>query len=1323
MIDKYHKRSEKEKSQKPDKDGDIIPPDLYNNPELFEQSFRTNPDALAITRLKDGVFVRVNAGFTRLTGFTEKDVKGKSSTDVGVWSAAVERNRLVEELLKGGRVNYFISKFRLKNGIVESGLMSASLFSIEGEKYIFTITRNIAEWMKTSEALKRTEQRFEKFFNNAPVGLYRTTPGGVFLEVNPELVKLLGFDDAEELKRKKVADFYVHQSKRKDQQYQLDKIGTLKDAEIELKRKDGSTFWAIDNTNAIYDENGRVIAYDGSLRDISRSKKDKEIIENERERFKVLTKHLQSGVYTFGKDGVLNYVNSAMTRITGYSEGELLNMHFYDLVHPDHRAIVKERGSRRAQGDDPISNYEFKIVTKNNESKWVEISNGRVEFGGETVVLGTAVDIHNRKNAEKALLESELKFRQISNAIDDIFWIGDLIRDKFLYVSPAIRKITGIVEEEFLKDRNTWSNLIHQDDVDLVDDQFGSLKSKDSINFEYRIVLRSGKTLWLQEKCFGIKNREGKLQRMVGIVRDVTEQKYNRIIQDIILNITNAVLSGSVLTDLLKTIKSELSHVLDSSNFYVALYNEETDTLSLPYIIDEEDKFQEFPARKTVTAHVISKQEPTLLKRPELKQLENEGVIELVGTPAKVWMGAPLYVKGKVSGLMVVQNYKDENAFGLRDLNVFELIAKQVGHLIEKKRVEDELKESEQKFRLLAENFPGVIYICLNDKDYTMTYLNDNILRLTGYNKQKFLKGEVSFDDLIHPEDRDHVHKKVDRGVRQKTPYIIDYRILNKDGKYRWVNEVGIGVYKEDELVHLEGVIMDVTERVLTEKSLAESEERTRALARAAREAIFFSKDKKSIETNTAACEMFGYSYEELIGIHGLEIVAPESRELAGRYMKSSYSKPYEVLGLRKNGERFPMEVHSRKYNYRGEKVWVTVCRDVSRQKEYETLIKKQNEELKIARDKAEESDRIKTAFLANMSHEIRTPLNGILGFAELLAADIDPEERKEYVRIINSSGNQLLNIINDIIDVAKIEAGELAIYESGCNVQELLNELYAFYSKNLHGQRKKLLDVKLKVPNENCFILTDKKRLRQVLTNLIDNALKFTKEGYVEFGYVPKGENLEFFVEDTGMGIDKAMKERIFDRFIQVDGSNTREFGGTGLGLTICKNLLEKMGGGIHLWSEVGKGSRFVFTIPDKKPNAEFGKTVENPSKKKSADWADKTILIVEDDESNFFYLKTIFKRTGIEICWAKNGREAVEQVRNNSKIDIVLMDIQLPILDGYEATERIREIRKNLPVIAQTAYAMVEDEQKCLDAGCNAYISKPIAKNKLLNLIGKYF
>ncbi|MCF8377556.1 MAG: PAS domain-containing protein, partial [Bacteroidales bacterium] len=391
MIDKYHKRSEKEKSQKPDKDGDIIPPDLYNNPELFEQSFRTNPDALAITRLKDGVFVRVNAGFTRLTGFTEKDVKGKSSTDVGVWSAAVERNRLVEELLKGGRVNYFISKFRLKNGIVESGLMSASLFSIEGEKYIFTITRNIAEWMKTSEALKRTEERFEKFFNNAPVGLYRTTPGGVFLEVNPELVKLLGFDDAEELKRKKVADFYVHQSKRKDQQYQLDKIGTLKDAEIELKRKDGSTFWAIDNTNAIYDENGRVIAYDGSLRDISRSKKDKEIIENERERFKVLTKHLQSGVYTFGKDGVLNYVNSAMTRITGYSEGELLNMHFYDLVHPDHRAIVKERGSRRAQGDDPISNYEFKIVTKNNESKWVEISNGRVEFGGETVVLGTAV--------------------------------------------------------------------------------------------------------------------------------------------------------------------------------------------------------------------------------------------------------------------------------------------------------------------------------------------------------------------------------------------------------------------------------------------------------------------------------------------------------------------------------------------------------------------------------------------------------------------------------------------------------------------------------------------------------------------------------------------------------------------------------------------------------------------------------------------------------------------------------------------------------------------------------------------------------------------
>ncbi len=1290
--------------------------------KFFFASFDANPDAIVLSGFHNGLIIEVNKGFTHQTGYQYDEVIGKSVFDIKIWSDVKDREKMLNNIREKGEIKILQSRFRLKNGTLKAGLMSASLIKYKGQSYIFSITRDIDEWTKVKESFEITKERFENFFNNVPVGLYQTTPDGHIISANPELVRMLGYENEGELKEKNVEDFYPEKGARKKILDDLIEKGTLKNAEIKLKRKNGKIIWVVDNTIANYNEKGEVVSFDGSLRDITQRKHDQEVIEREREKFEALTTKLKSAVFTFGKDGKFRYVNQAMIDISGYSGKELLNMHFTDVVDPEDTELVMERGMQRLKGESIISNYEIKIITKTGEKKWVELSNGQIVLEGENFVLGTATEITSRKLAEKALIESELKFKQISNVIDDIFWIGDPLKNKFVFISPAVEKITGYVQEDFLRDRNNWAKIIHTDDHKKVRKAFDKIETTNSINIEYRIISKQGKNIWLNEKCFGLRNENNEIARLVGISRDITIKKYHEITQSIIANITESALIVKDLKEFLHTIKNELRRLIDTSNFFVALYNKETHTLSLPLMVDKHDQFQEYPAGKTLSYYVIKNKHSFYLQENDIRNLYENKEIDYVGTISKVWMGTPLKVGDEVIGIIAVQNYENKNAYSGDDLELMEIVGNQVGALIERKKVESNLRESEEKFRLLAENFPGVIYLCLNDEKYTMFYLNDEIKNLTGYDKSDFLENRVSYADLIHKEDIQNVTSLVNKGVETKKPFVLNYRILHKNKGYRWVNEVGVGVYKNNVFQHLEGIITDVTDKIIAEKNLEESEERNKALSHAAKEAIFFSDKGVFIEVNQAACDMFGYAYEELIGKFCTDIFDEKYQDEVRKNVLSGFDKSYESTGLRKSGKDFPVELHGKMFDYKGQTVAVTVCRDISRQKEDELLIRKQNRELIQAKEQAEESDRIKSAFLANMSHEIRTPLNGILGFSELLHITTSPEESKEYIRIINNSGNHLLNIINDIIDISKIEAGQLKIYHGECNLNELFAETESFYRQTIMTKKRDDIEIQTRFPAQEYVIQTDTKRLRQVLSNLIDNALKFTKKGKVEFGFSEKGKMIEFFVEDTGMGISTEMQQKIFDRFIQADDSFTREFGGTGLGLTICKNLLKKMGGDIKVSSEVGKGSRFIFTLPNIKIKQNTKKLKTAKSTGAQHNWEGRTLLIVEDDESNFIFLKTVLKNTGIEILWEKNGEDAIRCCREAPQIDLVLMDIQLPVMNGYDATREIKEINPDLPVIAQTAFAMTEDEKKSKEAGCDEYMSKPIRRAMILEKLSKF-
>ncbi|MFC2136882.1 ATP-binding protein [Bacteroidota bacterium] len=383
--------------------------------------------------------------------------------------------------------------------------------------------------------------------------------------------------------------------------------------------------------------------------------------------------------------------------------------------------------------------------------------------------------------------------------------------------------------------------------------------------------------------------------------------------------------------------------------------------------------------------------------------------------------------------------------------------------------------------------------------------------------------------------------------------------------------------------------------------------------------------------------------------------------------------------------------------------------------------VRERTYELSISKEKAEESNKLKSAFIANMSHEIRTPLNGIIGFAQLLKKR-EHEDKKSgrFVDLIINSSRSLLKIINDILDISLIESNQLSIDNNKFQLNELIEEINAFFKLNLMINTKVELKVKKGLIDGKDTVVTDRERVKQVLNNLLYNSFKYTDDGYIEFGYSKfTKDEIMLYVKDTGSGISTKISEDIFGRFQQDTELKINQYEGTGLGLAISKGIVNLMGGRIWYESELGKGTTFYFTIPY---NTKM-ETKEQPvSIDQDFNWLNKTILVVEDEETNYLFLKEVLKENGANIIRASSGNEAILKFEENLDIDLVLMDMKMAEMSGYEATVKLKNIRAKVPIIAQTAYAMENERKRCLEVGCEDYISKPIDVDQLLIIVNKY-
>jgi PAS domain S-box-containing protein len=685
---------------------------------------------------------------------------------------------------------------------------------------------------------------------------------------------------------------------------------------------------------------------------------------------------------------------------------------------------------------------------------------------------------------------------------------------------------------------------------------------------------------------------------------------------------------------------------------------------------------------------------------------------------------------------LILQIAANTTSQEIEKLEIEKIVQKRTKELnIKNKQFENELKErklsdealhnSEEKYRLLFDMMPDGVYKSTDEGKFIDA--NTAMFKMLGYDsKEELLAIDIKTQLYFEISDRESV------ALQENRKELGIYRMKKKDGSEIWVEDHGwLNYDKIKNVLYHEGIIRDVSERKKVELELIKAKEK----AEESKDLYFglFNNSTIGLYQTTPSGQVLSAnnSLIKMLKFDSLKDLL--QRDLTkGSYVDENKRIEFKTI-LQEKGKVTDFE--SNWYTKHGEIITVLEGAMATKNAKGEiirydgavqdiTFKKKIQQELIIAKEKAEESDRLKSAFLANMSHEIRTPMNGILGFSDLLKTpNLSGEKQQRYIEVIEKSGKRMLSIINDIVDISKIEAGLMNIEIKESNVNDQIEYIYTFFKPEVEAKGMHIFFKNALSTNE-ATIKTDREKLFAILTNLVKNAIKYSNEGSIEFGYEKKECYLEFFVKDTGIGIPKERQEDIFERFIQADIIDTMARQGAGLGLSITKAYIEMLGGKIWVESEKGIGSTFYFTLPYnaelKEKNSSKDNEVTDNTKKRIKNLK---ILIAEDDEASELLLSINLSEFSNEIIKARTGREAIEACRNNPNADLVLMDIQMPDLNGYEATRQIRQFNKDVVIIAQTAYGLTGDREKSLNAGCNDYITKPIKKPELDSLIQKYF
>lgn len=978
-------------------------------------------------------------------------------------------------------------------------------------------------------------------------------------------------------------------------------------------------------------------------------------------------------IFEVDGDGYFTFINDFAFTVLGYTESEVISKHYSDFIRPDFIAttITFYETLEKTQNNYPT--IEIPILKKNGEELWLsqKVIIRKNDLGQTIGFAGIARDITELKNIENEKKSRFEKIESYNNSTKKLSTINfndfDTLKASINFIikeGSLVSKTDRVSYWKYSNENITCKNLFSSDHHALSDKNilkkqsypiyFETLKNKAVINavdvfnkletseFHQNYFTKNGIKSMLDVPVF----LNGELAGVVCFentaairVWDNEDINYAKTISDVIslaissqmrleaerkLEFKSQLLSALALCTekflLSKTtqkmFEETYSLIGKASKVDHMFYYEkdfETNTISqkhkwtrqgiehqiTPLAKFTEDQFKEIVARAD-KKKILNK----------LTRKLDDGFLKSLLTENKILsiLIMPLYINDVFTGFIGFDDCTKERKWSEEEIYIFQTLANNISSALERNGNYAKIIESEEKFKLIANNIPGTVYLSKFDTLSTKIFLNDEVLNLTGYSKKEFIEDNLSFLSLIHPDDKDDVIDSQMKNLLNGKPMHNVYRIQKKSGEYIWVEEFGDVIKKEDEIEFVGGIYFDITNKKLTEDAIK-------------------------------------------------------------------------------------------------------------------------------ARQIAEAANKSKSDFLANMSHEIRTPLNGIIGFTDLLMKTDLAAIQEKYMTTINQSAHSLLEIINDILDFSKIEAGKLELFVDLYDLKKLLGQVFdlILYEANAKGLLLQL-HVAHDVPQ---YIRTDIVRVKQILINLLSNAVKFTHEGTITLDVsvlecVDTICMLRFAVTDTGIGILEENQHKIFKAFSQEDSSTTRKFGGTGLGLTISNQLLALMDSHLQLESSIGQGSTFYFDLKLKTCEENLNEnsipdydTPQPASNTALAPTQSRTFLVVEDNKVNMLLLKTILKNLvpNAVIYECENGQDALELFESITP-DLVFMDIQMPVMNGYETTKIMRNTLKGekIPIIAVTAGAEKEERDKCLHAGMNDYISKPIMKGVVEDMLQKW-
>lgn len=929
------------------------------------------------------------------------------------------------------------------------------------------ISRLKARITELEKAEKQSGETLKKIFQVAPAGIGMLR-NRIFIEVNLLVSKITGYTHHE----------LVGQSSRilyqNDVDYELvgiEKYRQIKEfgtgtVETVWKRKDGSLVDILLSSTPVDSQDLQKGVIFTAL-DITEKNRINQKIQSSEERLKIIFENAPDAIFLCDLEGNIVDGNLASERLVDQKKEELIDKNLLQipLIQKKDFGTVTKMLEQSAKGLQTGPDN-FKLTTVIGKTANVEVTTYPIKIDNQALMLGIARDLKERIRAEeyKRDYEQRLAFHINQTPLAVVEWDLDF---KVKSWNPSAERIFGFTKKEAIGQHA--SLIIPETERTSIDRIWTTVSTQQGTERNTNEnCCKNGDIVACDWYNTPLRNEEGTLIAVASFALEVTNKIRSEKIQKIIYNISNAANTSDNLNKLIAQIQEELASIIDTTNFFIALHEKETDTLSLPFFIDEKDQFSRFPAGKSLTAHVIRNNKPLLATKETIEELELKGEIEVLGTDSEIWLGVPLETNGEVIGALAVQSYSNPNAYNEADMEML-----------------------------------------------------------------KFVSDQISSS----------IHRK--------------------------------------------------------------------------------------------------------------------------------------------------------------------------------------NSELKItqALDKAKESDRLKSAFLANMSHEIRTPMNGILGFANLLKNEsISDNDRHQYITIIEQSGKRMLSIINDLIDISKIESGMTEAILSDFNINNSLEYVFSFFKPEAEDKNLKL-SYTAGLENKSALIRSDREKVYAILINLVKNAIKYTNNGNIHFSYKLKEKTICFAVEDTGVGIPKDKLNSVFNRFVQADTQLSNSHEGVGLGLAITKAYTKLLKGKIWVESEYEKGSTFYFEIPYIK-GADLNKTqeIENtmmdnkPNKKLK-------ILVAEDDAINRKLFSYTLKEIAEELILAPNGLEALKIFKERSDIDLILMDLKMPEMDGYEATRLIREKNSDIVIIALSAFAMDTERKKAMELGFNSYVSKPISKTDLIKAIKNYF